>query len=307
MYGVRNRDHLPESTKEEFDGLAAKLKTFLLKEHNVDGTHNFNPDVVGVTVDQIIDAYQARGQWWKWGPWILNNPDAGLEMQNTAIIRPPDPTGTYNDYRPDGIDTAIGLSLDPSGAVTITGIYNDQIAYDRFLYIRNRDAALSITLAHENTNSTAAYRFSFPEGGNVVIDGRESLWLFYDSSTQRWTSVGHNTSFGTWTPTLNGITIASGDAEYTKTGNLVSISAVAVWPVTADGGAAQIRGCPFVPAYQGYPSLAIGYNNSTLAATALMDITTGYISFWTLAGVAVTNVQFSNSILRVSGSYRLLA
>lgn len=39
MFGIKNRDSLPDVVLDEFEWLAAKLRNFLLNEHNPDGTH----------------------------------------------------------------------------------------------------------------------------------------------------------------------------------------------------------------------------------------------------------------------------
>lgn len=39
MIGIRNRGNLPDSTQDEFENFAARLREIFLKEHNEDGTH----------------------------------------------------------------------------------------------------------------------------------------------------------------------------------------------------------------------------------------------------------------------------
>lgn len=189
MFGPRYRDELDEPTAREFDALFAKFKAFLLAEHNEDGTHNFDPDGgINESIQQIIDGYQAHGQWWKHGPWRLNDPDVGGELSRRAVIRPPDPAaGTYHDYDPYGIDDAIGVSIEPTGDITITGIKNKDIAYERLLFIRNRDSGNSITLPHEDTGSLEAYRFDLPNDEDIVLGPHQNVWLLYDSDRERWT------------------------------------------------------------------------------------------------------------------------
>lgn len=197
MYSTRYRDELDEPTAREFDALSARLKALFFAEHNEDGSHNFDPDgVLNDTITKIIDGYQTQGQWWKQGPWHLNEPGAGEPKR--AIIRPPDPAaGTYNDYAPPGIDTAIGMQIEPTGDITITGIKNEDISKERMFFLRNRDNSNTITLAHEDTGSLAAYRFDLPNGEDVVLGGDQNAWLFYDTGRERWTyTITGNTSGG---------------------------------------------------------------------------------------------------------------
>lgn len=198
FFATRYREEMAEPIAREFDGLNETLKSVFFREHNEDGTHNFDPDErLNATVQSIIDQYQASGQWWKQGPWHLNTPADGGELANRAIIRPPDPaTGTYHDYQPPGIDTAIGMSIEPTGDITITGIYNADITKERMFFLRNRDSSATITLKHEDSGSLEAYQFQLPNDTDVVIGPRENVWLFYDSDRERWTYTITQTQSG---------------------------------------------------------------------------------------------------------------
>ncbi len=49
MFGLLNRDTLPSNVSEDLDRLTTQLSSFLLTEHNEDGTHN----VRGANLDFI--------------------------------------------------------------------------------------------------------------------------------------------------------------------------------------------------------------------------------------------------------------
>ena len=120
---------------------------------------------------------------WKKGPWTLDNI---YPTDNIATIRQDPISGTtYNDYAPDGIDAAVVLELEPTGSVTITGIkqYGRQ---RRLLGILNRDASATITIPHENTGSTARYRFDLPGGEDIVVGPKQALWCYYNIGSERW-------------------------------------------------------------------------------------------------------------------------
>lgn len=192
MYGLHFRDELDEPVARELDAMLASLKAFLLLEHNEDGSHNFATSLTDETVRQIIDRYQTNGQWWKTGPWLLDDPTAAQPRK--ASLKPPKlSTGTYHNYTPDGIDTAVVLELEPDGGdVTLTGLKQVEGAVQvRLLMLRNRDSGSSLILKHEDTNSIAEYRFDLPESLDVTLDPGQNVWLYYDPDRNggRWTAA----------------------------------------------------------------------------------------------------------------------
>lgn len=76
MYSLRFRDELPEIVARELDAFLGKLKGFLLKEHNEDGTHlDASPESALVPVGGII-------------PWPTNTaPDRWLFCDGSAVSR----------------------------------------------------------------------------------------------------------------------------------------------------------------------------------------------------------------------------
>ena len=121
---------------------------------------------------------------WLTGPWTL---DSLYPTDNTATIRQdPVASTTYHDYAPEGIDTAVALELEPTGSgVSFTGIRQFQ-RQRRFLGIINRDSAESLTLVHENTGSTARYRFKLPSSTDIVLGPNEAAWMYYNIGAERW-------------------------------------------------------------------------------------------------------------------------
>lgn len=192
MYGLHFRDELPEPTAREFDALISSLKAFLLLEHNEDGSHNFASVLTDETVRQIIDRYQANGQWWKTGPWILDDPTAA-QPRKASLVPPKLATGSYNNYAPAGIETAVVLELEPDGGdVTLTGIKAlDGAVNVRMLLLRNRDSGSSLFLTHDDSASTAQYRFSLPDDEDVELAPGQNVWLYYDPNRDegRWTAA----------------------------------------------------------------------------------------------------------------------
>lgn len=121
---------------------------------------------------------------WTKGPWTL---DGLYPTDNIATIRQdPAASTTYNDYAPEGIDKAVALELEPQGSgVVITGIRQFQ-QQRRFLGIINRDSAETLTLAHEDTGSTARYRFKLPGDVDIELGPNEAAWMYYNIGSERW-------------------------------------------------------------------------------------------------------------------------
>lgn len=193
MYGIRFREELDEPTQRELDALISRLKSFLLLEHNEDGSHNFEALVDPNTILQIIDKYQDQGQWWKTGPWKLDDPAAG--NKHVCGIRHDPAGGTYDNYSPDGIDTSFLVELEPQADITISGIKClEGLQQKRLLLIRNRDNTASVTLQHEGTGSLEPYRFDLPDDADMVLGPDQTGWFYYDPARERWTVIitGHD-------------------------------------------------------------------------------------------------------------------
>ena len=183
-------------------------------------------------------------QEWLAGPWFLDTP--GIHR---ASLRPPDPTGTYNDYNPTGINTAVGIELEPTGSTTITGLANPT-RRKRLLFLRNRDSTNSIILKDADAGSTAAYRFDFAAmgvgsgsvSGDVVgpASSVASEIALFDGTTGKLlksatgTGVVHATSGVYSAANVNLASEVTGDLPYA---NLTQGSALSVLGVTGNSTA----------------------------------------------------------------------
>lgn len=74
-------------------------------------------------------------------------------------------------------------------ATTITGFANP--ASGKIIYILN-DNSVSLTITHEDTNSTAANRINTPGGQNLIVPSKAMLQLMYNNTNQRWFVVTNN-------------------------------------------------------------------------------------------------------------------
>ena len=120
------------------------------------------------------------------GPWVLDPPGV-----HRAILKPAKIVGptTVNNYYTTGLETAIGLSLEPdTGTVTLTGIvYTNR--RERLLLLRNRDSAQDIIVKHNSGSSSTGYRFKLPNDTDVTLGPGQGMWLFYDHDHDAWTSL----------------------------------------------------------------------------------------------------------------------
>ena len=182
-FGIANFDSLPDNVKLAFEDLEAWANAFLLKEHNPDGTHK----AAGAQVDHTLTAAEQveESHHWYRGPWTFD-----LIGQSSGLIalRPGEiASGTYNNFSTSGLDNAVIVELNPlGGGLTLTGLRQD-VNIKRLLVLGNYEAgAHTITLKHENTGSTARYRFSLPSATDVVLAAGQFIWLFYSPEIQRW-------------------------------------------------------------------------------------------------------------------------
>jgi len=116
---------------------------------------------------------------------VLNTAGARISTGSTTtapfVISQAAPTTTLANQALD--DTAGILRLTGTGGGTWTGLVADVTS--RKVTIVNASAG-SVTLAHENTGSTASNRFNLPGAASFVIVAGDSATLWYDSGSGRW-------------------------------------------------------------------------------------------------------------------------
>lgn len=195
-------EELPESVRRELEQYTAKLRRYLLVSLNEDGTLRtelnnsgdlpLSPGGSQTFISQennITPGGDSDEQWWKRGPWTLDDPNT--ELDNVVGLRPPDPSaGTYNNYAPPGIDEAVALEIEPTGAIILTGIKRMALqARKRMLMLRNRDSSNTITLVHNSSSSLVGNRFDLPGSANVLLNPGQNIWLYYDIGRGAWTAA----------------------------------------------------------------------------------------------------------------------
>lgn len=97
-----------------------------------------------------------------------------------------------------------------------------------------------------------------------------------------------------WTPTGNGVTFTTATGKYFKFGGMVVAFFQAVWPVTADGGAARIGGLPVAASASGDSQGGfISFTNAGVTYSFAVTLSQTYGQLFTNAGVAATNANVS--------------
>ena len=190
---------------------------------------------------------------WLSGPWTLD----GGSGRSVAALRNDPPAGTYNNFEPSGIATAVLLELEPSGAVTLTGLKAPTTDTKRLLLLRNRDSSSSITLKHANAGSSTRNQFSLPSSTDVVMGPGQSAWMYYDTGRTAWTlAITKHTSGGL--ASTSSVSLVS--VSLTK-GQLESLSVTPVQVIAAAGASTIV--IPIMWAYQ--INVSTAYSNAPAA------------------------------------------
>lgn len=114
MFGLLNRDTLPANTLEDLDRLTSQLGTYLLTEHNEDGTHNVRPSGLDfIPVGAVI----------MWGNTAM--PDGFLYCNGGAINRT-----TYTV-----LFSILGTAYGPGDGSTTFNLPNEPDSFGGLLHI----------------------------------------------------------------------------------------------------------------------------------------------------------------------------
>lgn len=103
---------------------------------------------------------------------------------------------------------------------------------------------------------------------------------------------------GTWTPTGNGITLASATGTYVRIGKSVTVFFDITMPTTANASQCSFGGLPFTVGASG--GVAIGYTTNTNAVTFNAGSSGTSLNGYLLGGTALSNATYSGA--RIIGS-----
>jgi hypothetical protein len=144
--------------------LTASIQAGFSAQHAEDGTH------AAVTCTSLVDSGAAR---------------------ITSVVTTPAFSANTNNWNPVGLNTAriIRLTTDGSGAKNLTGIYATSTDAGRLLTLINVGSD-NVILAHENTGSHPAYRFTNPGAAAVTLNAGDCATVWYDATSARWRPIG---------------------------------------------------------------------------------------------------------------------
>lgn len=94
--------------------------------------------------------------------------------------------GPTHNYDPTGLSTAANIRQDMSAAGVVTGLAAQASGRRIRLFNISSTGANTLTLNHEDTNSTAANRFVLPNNSNLTIPCNSGVDLHYDATSSRW-------------------------------------------------------------------------------------------------------------------------
>lgn len=108
------------------------------------------------------------------------------DLKLTGILSPPQITSDQNDYSPTGLSTASILRLDIDTSRQLTGLATG--AKGRMIIIHNISSTGRLQINTEDTNSTAANRFSMDR--NIRVMPKHTAVFWYDDTDSRWKISG---------------------------------------------------------------------------------------------------------------------
>ena len=135
----------------------------------------------------------------------------------------------------------------------------------------------------------------------------EQFLQFVNRAGFAWQNLLGQDKFYPWTPTDAsgaGLTLTSISAHYYVTGKLVWVSALFVYPATADGSNATIGGFPFtVLDLASNRTGNMSHHNGATATKFLLTNNARTGAFFTNAGVNVTNAQMTGTTNFINAVY----
>lgn len=233
-YALRYREELPPAVVKELDEMVIHYNKLLATSLNPDGSLKLaTPSGTGSSSNttSISDQIEAiEGHWWKKGPWRFDTDSSHEAFIVTPII----PAGTYHNYAPQGIASCIGVEINLSGNITLTGVVAPNRAYRRLVVLRNQSSTYTVTLKHQNTGSAQLNRFALPGNTDIVMSQNQTVWLYYDADNHYWTSfitVSAGSVFQTTTiMTEANITATSNTSTFALTPT--PTSSQILWPIS---------------------------------------------------------------------------
>lgn len=121
------------------------------------------------------------------GTWSFAAPlTAGSAFRLSGVLSPAEITSDQDDYNPTGLAAASILRISTDTQRTITGIAGGTAG--RILIVACIGPG-NLILAHEDTGSSAANRFSFASSLDIIMAPGWARMLWYDATASRWRAL----------------------------------------------------------------------------------------------------------------------
>lgn len=192
--GVPNRSTLAASGEaghaslQSLEGLISALSGWQNMEHTEDGAHGV------VTAQSIaINAVRNAALTVVSGHTSLGGGVAGKGTITPAIL-----TADTHNYGPSGIDGVFCVRVSTDATRLLTGLQDGprRVPLDGRILMLFNAGSNNITLVHESVASTAEYRFRLPGFANLPVTPNNSVILYYDAKSRRWTVLSSSNGAG---------------------------------------------------------------------------------------------------------------
>jgi hypothetical protein len=104
----------------------------------------------------------------------------------TGVLSPAQITADQNNYEPANIGTNTIIRLSSDASRNVTGMGGGSSGEVKILV---NVGSFDIVLTNEDASSTAANRFSWPQGGSYTLTPGGSVTVAYDNTSSRWRPV----------------------------------------------------------------------------------------------------------------------
>mgnify|MGYP003628900259 FL=1 len=170
--GIANIEQLPWNVRTAIEDLEVGVQSGWGRQHVEDGSHS---DITGTSVDLTssgsIAGYVSTG--------------GARRFARTVGLSPAQIGANTNNYNPLGLEDCHFLRINSDQARNLTGVVVDDVERWRELRIINVGSH-TITMKHNDSNSTAAYRFACSGGSDHSLVSAGIATCLYDPHSANW-------------------------------------------------------------------------------------------------------------------------
>jgi hypothetical protein len=217
------------------------------------------------------------------------------------------------DVTAKSLKVTLGNLNDTVNLTNANGAFGNWTALGAGLLIQQKLSA-PYECVMQTANAANSFQFPLslnPSGGDVSIGsnlvvGTSGKGIDFSATSGSGTSeLFADYEEGTWTATDQSgasLVLTSTFCQYTKVGNLVTVSGFISYPVTASASAAIIGGLPFTASASQQSAINV-WNSAALNLYGYIDASTQRIIFRDNTNTGVTNVSLSNKFVCFTAAY----